>query len=234
MLNTGNSRNHPPLSTNRNSLSRALLQPSLESQPQSLAAMLLEQSLSTRHKVFLSYYHKQDQCYKDRFEKLFGNQFINKSVKTGDINADTSDPYIKRLIQEGYLSDASVVVVLCGQNTWGRKHVDWEISGGLNTKLKGNSGLVGILLPTHPSFHENECNPATIPERLRHNIESGYAKLYNWTEDVDQIKEIIENAFQGRKNGDLINNSKIQMQRNTATSDKTIIDRFYGETNGYE
>lgn len=40
-------------------------------------------SFNTRHKVFISYYHEDDQKYKDNFEKLFKDIFINKSVQDG-------------------------------------------------------------------------------------------------------------------------------------------------------
>ena len=71
----------------------------------------------TRHKVFLSYYHQDDEYYRQHFETMFGKLFINKSVKPGDINTDVSADYIKRLIQEGYISDSSVLIVLVGKNT---------------------------------------------------------------------------------------------------------------------
>lgn len=102
----------------------------------------------TKHKVFISYYHHDDQYFKHVFEGSFGHMFTNKSVEPGDIATDNSDEYIKRLIQEDYISDSSVVLVLVGRNTKSRKHVDWEISAGLNKKVNGYSGLVGILLPT--------------------------------------------------------------------------------------
>ena len=94
------------------------------------------QNKDTRHKVFISYYHKDDQPYKDAFEKAFSHFFINKSVQDGDINTDVSTEYIKQLIQKDFITDASVLVVLFGPNTWGRKHVDWEISAVLNKKLE--------------------------------------------------------------------------------------------------
>lgn len=74
-----------------------------------------------KHKVFISFYHKDDEKYRDEFEELFGHLFISKSVNDGDIDEDNSDEYIKHLIQEDYISDASVVLVLCGPNTWKRK-----------------------------------------------------------------------------------------------------------------
>lgn len=191
--------------------------------------------LPTKRKLFISYYHRQDQNFKDRFEQLFGTTFINKSVQNGDINTDVGDEYIKRLIQSSdYLRDASVLVVLCGENTWGRKHVDWEISGALNQKVGGYSGVLGILLPSHPGFNENKYEENSIPRRLLENIQSGYATIYRWTEDSIEMKRRIEEAFNKKKDYALIKNSSSQMQRNTATCQKSLVEKFYGETSGYE
>ena len=33
-----------------------------------------------KHKVFISYYHDEDQCYKNEIEENFGHLFISKSV----------------------------------------------------------------------------------------------------------------------------------------------------------
>ncbi|GIX40489.1 MAG: hypothetical protein KatS3mg129_0222 [Leptospiraceae bacterium] len=100
-----------------------------------------ESKKDTRHKVFINYYHKEDEYYRNRFEELFGHLFINRSVKPGDIDTDVSTEYIKRLIQEDYISDISVLVVLVGSKTYCRKHVDWEISAALMKKVGGYSGL---------------------------------------------------------------------------------------------
>lgn len=35
------------------------------------------------------------------------------------------------------IEDSSVLVVLAGPYTWGRKHADWEISAALNKKVGG-------------------------------------------------------------------------------------------------
>lgn len=83
--------------------------------------------MGTRHKVFISYHHA-DQRYKDALVKMLGTDVIHKSVGDGDISIDVSAEYIKRLIQEDFLRDASVCIVLVGRETHKRKHVDWEIS----------------------------------------------------------------------------------------------------------
>ena len=77
-----------------------------------------------KRKVFVSYYHKDDQKYKNYIDNNFKDIMINKSVMDNDIDSDNSDEYIKRLIRENYISDSSVVVVLVGRNTKTRKHVD--------------------------------------------------------------------------------------------------------------
>lgn len=83
----------------------------------------------TRRKTFVSYYHRDDQTYRKRFENLFGDLIVSKSVEYGDIDSDNSDEYIRQLIQKEYLSDTTVLVVLLGNKTKCRKHIDWEIAG---------------------------------------------------------------------------------------------------------
>ena len=167
------------------------------------------------HKVFISYYHKDDEYYKNRFDELFGHLFIGKSVEPGDIDTDVSTEYIKRLIQEDYLKDASVLIVLVGQKTYCRKHVDWEISAAIGKEVGGHSGLLGLLLPTYPGYGENKYDPDTIPARLNDNLKSEYAKLYKWTENGEEMKRWTEEAFENRINeADSTDNSSLQLQRN--------------------
>ncbi len=163
----------------------------------------------TKHKVFISYYHHDDEKYKIQFEKLFGDLFINKSVEPGDINSDNKDEYIKRLIRENYISDSSVIIVLIGPKTLCRKHVDWEIYAGLYK----NAGLVGLILPEHINYGEKNYQIGTMPKRFEDNLKSKYAKVWDWTENRNQIKNIIEKTFVNR-NPKLKNNSRKQMQRN--------------------
>lgn len=168
-----------------------------------------------KHKVFISYYHKEDQGYKEDFETLFGDIFINKSVGDGDIDDDLSADYIKRLIQKGYLTDTSVLVVLVGENTYKRKHVDWEISAALSKKVGGYSGLVGLCLPTHPNYGNDKYSPDIVPPRLVDNLKSGYAKFCDWTTSEETIQEIIEDAFNARiDRKDKIDNSREQFKKN--------------------
>lgn len=168
-------------------------------------------------KTFISYYHKQDQAYKEAFERLFGHLYTNKSVGHGDIDIDLSTEYIKRLIQRDYITDTSVLIVLVGPKTYCRKHVDWEISAALNSKVGGVSGLVGILLPTFPLYN-NTYKYDDLPPRLADNVKTGYAKVYSWSElctSEEYVKDAVKDAFEARKTrSDKVDNSRLQFVNN--------------------
>lgn len=171
----------------------------------------------TKRKTFVSYYHHDDQDHRVKFENLFGDLVVSKSVDDGDIDSDNSDEYIKQLIQKEYLSDTTVLVVLVGPKTKCRKHCDWEIAGAISTRIGGNSGLIGILLPSHPDFGtDKKYNSDNLPKRLAANLESGYAKLYDWTDDRVIMQGWIEAAFKGKNDTEkLVNKAIPQMQKNT-------------------
>lgn len=165
----------------------------------------------TKHKLFISYYHNDDEYYRNKFEKLFGDLFVNKSVKLGDIDDDLSTDYIKRLIRENYISDTSVVVVLVGKNTYCRKHVDWEISAG----LLNDTGLIGLALPSHSSYKKDKYSKEDVPPRLVDNLESEYASFHDWTENRSTMVNWIEKAFENKsKMKDKKVNSRKQMKNN--------------------
>ena len=172
----------------------------------------------TKRKTFLSYYHKDDQLYKNYFENLFGDLMINKSVQDGDIDSDNSDGYIKQLIQKEYLCDTTILVVLIGNNTKHRKHVDWEISGALNYKVGDHcAGLLGVVLPSHPDYNKpkNHLDKSNYPKRFIENYESGYAVMIDWTENRIFMQNAIEKAFKLRSESGKRRNAIPQMKKNT-------------------
>ncbi len=167
-----------------------------------------------KHIVFISFHHK-DWMWKIRFEAMFGHLFINRSIKLGGIASDISDQYIKRLIQEGHIMGSSVLVVLVGPETYCRKHVDWEIAAALSKKVGSYSGLVGILLPNHPDYLKPSYDSNIVPPRLVDNLQSEYAKLYDWTNDKNLLAEWIELAFKSRvSDADKIQNWRLQFKHN--------------------
>jgi hypothetical protein len=170
-----------------------------------------------KRKVFVSYYHHDDQDYRERFENLFGDLVVSKSVNDGDIDSDNSAGYIKELIQKEYLLDTTVLIVLIGAKTRHRKHVDWELAGALNYKVGDKyAGVLGLFLPSHPNCGSDKDTPDLVPRRLSANFESGYAIARDWTDDRVVMQGYIEKAFDKRSESDKIVNLTIpQMQRNT-------------------
>jgi hypothetical protein len=140
-------------------------------------------------------------------------------VGDGDINTDVSTEYIKQLIQKGFLSDTTVLVVLIGNKTKCRKHVDWEISGALNYKVGNNyAGLLGLILPNHPDYGTPKATYNLMPARLADNFKSKYAIIRDYTTDRVELQEYIEAAFQNRNSNldDKINSRK-QLKINTCS-----------------
>lgn len=106
-----------------------------------------------RHKVFISYYHADDQDYKNHLiDMKDGSQsiFDDYSVHENEVN-DTglTDEQVRRIIRKDYIQDATVLVLLCGQNTKHRKHIDWEIHAAMyDSDVNPKMGILVINLPS--------------------------------------------------------------------------------------
>lgn len=112
-----------------------------------------------RHKVFISYYHKDDQFYADALRKMecynpsLGKRqsiFDDYSVREKEID-DEGRPAesIRRIIRDEYIRDATVLIVLCGKHTKERKYVDWEIHASMyNSDINPKMGILVINLPS--------------------------------------------------------------------------------------
>ncbi|MGB7815659.1 MAG: TIR domain-containing protein [Methylotenera sp.] len=152
-----------------------------------------------RHKVFVSYHHANDQLYKNYFEGLFANHhdiLISNSVQIGEINPLLNAETVRQKIRDEYLRDSTVTVVLIGSQTWQRKHVDWEIASSIRQTLHSSrSGLIGIILPTYPRTNYQSYDGYTIPPRLQKNQECGFAKIYNWSDNAQDVQSWIHEAF---------------------------------------
>ena len=158
-------------------------------------------------KVFISYYHEDDEEYKDRLVQALDSKAIDKSVSPGDIH-DKNLPLdeIRRRIRDYHIADATVTIVLIGPCTWQRKHVDWEISASLIHRRKNpRCGLLGLLLPPHPDYQirPEGRNSRLIPPRLARNIggSNPFAIIYDWPRNGVSKKVLpkIHKAFQRRK-----------------------------------
>ena len=157
-------------------------------------------------KVFISYYHKDDQQYKDRLIQALESKAIDNSVSPGDIH-DENLPLdeIRRRIRDDHIADATVTIVLIGPCTWQRKHVDWEISASLIHKPNNpRCGLLGLLLPAHQDYGKKpkNRNARLIPQRFACNIggDQPFAVIYDWPKNGLSKKMFpkIHTAYQRR------------------------------------
>ena len=139
-----------------------------------------------RHKVFISYYHRIDQEYKNRLSQALRGKAVDFSVSVGDIQEEGLHiDEIRRRIRDDHIADATVTIVLIGPCTWKRKHVDWEISASLIERPNNpRCGLIGLLLPTHDDYEKEPegRNLRLMPPRLADNIDGDdpFAVVYKW------------------------------------------------------
>lgn len=180
--------------------------------------------MTTKHKTFISYHHANDEQYKIAFKKIFADIhdiIVPWDVEIGDIDPNVKTDTIRRKIRDEYLRDSTVTVVLIGSQTWQRRHVDWEIYSSLrNTNANPRSGLVGILLPTHPNFNSPNFNPKIIPPRLYDNLLNGFAKLYDWNTNPASVERWIHEAFLNRDNPNILPNLQRELFKNNRTGNQ--------------
>lgn len=146
-----------------------------------------------RHKVFISYYHADDQFYKNKLINMkeytyngIQSIFEDCSVHENEIDdRGLSSERIRQIIRDDYIREATVLILLCGKNTKRRKHIDWEIHAAMfDTQLNPKMGILVINLPSiNQSIRagENEDKPLVSPYgcnwtflRTRQEYESYY------------------------------------------------------------
>jgi len=173
------------------------------------------------HNIFISYHHANDQFYKDELIKINSiyRIFRNYSVDLGEISDLLPHHSIRAKIRDEYLRDSTVTIILVGLDTWGRKHIDWELyssmyDGAVNKK----SGIIVIFLPStgvytcnvghgliekqqiypeHQSWTsldraEYESRYQLMPDRIIDNLvrKDSYISIIPWQKIVDNPENL--------------------------------------------
>jgi hypothetical protein len=158
--------------------------------------------------IFVSYHHGGDRYYYDLSSKIFCEQLDVIHDNSPERAIDSDDPtYVQRRLRENHIGGSSCTFVLVRGKTWGRKHVDWEISDTLEKK----HGLIGVQLPTAPILG---LDSVRAPERLADNVRTSYALWIHWNELMQNpaaLPDLIEQA--NAKSALLIKNSRTRRQR---------------------
>lgn len=143
-------------------------------------------------KVFISFYNKDIEAKQKLLQLNNQHQiFVDGSVDTGDITDDLTDETIRLKIRDEYLRDSSVTIVLFGNETSRRKHVDWEIGSSMIDSIKSKkSGIIVIILDSLIS----ENNSLIPTEKIRkmvspETLESQWIKDWRVKENYDFLGE---------------------------------------------
>lgn len=198
----------------------------------------------TKHNVFISYHHKNDQTFKEELLKLNREYgiFIDQSVYTGDIDETLEAQVIREKIRDEYLRDSTVTILLVGTETKNRKHIDWELYSSMyDGKINKKSGILVINLPTikssiHAAHGEQEYYPGTswttlkyryeyeerhpfLPERIIDNLLNPKAKISvtNWDIIKDNpsfLYELIDKTFNSKNTNDY--DLSMEMRKNNS------------------
>jgi MTH538 TIR-like domain (DUF1863) len=156
-----------------------------------------------KRRVFISYHHGGDRAYYDEFSERFCAQYelFHDNSPEREIDSDNAD-YTRWRLSEKHIHNTSSTIVLIGQNTWGRRFVDWEI----DITLEKRHGLLGILLPRRLGLLGW---PTVPPPRFEDNLVSSYASLYSWNDIIANpfaLKRAVDLAIS--RSARLINNER--------------------------
>jgi len=163
--------------------------------------------MTKKQKVFLSYVHtgklstvtdKNDAEYKNDFVKMYLN---DENITISSFLEDELDV------------SSTVTIVLIGNDTLVQKYVLDEISFSLDTSLdKTKNGVLGIILPSYTGKLSNGLFPYygqvklenssycidenILPEEMSSNIKSGSIKLYDWSNNPNEVEKWIHEAYE--------------------------------------
>jgi hypothetical protein len=158
-----------------------------------------------KRNVFISYHHGREQTVVDEFVEAFSEDYEVFTDSSLERAADSDDvDYLGQVCRDA-IKGTSVTIVIIGKRTGDRKFVDWEIYDTLEMK----HGLVGISRP------DLAAADASLPERLKDNRKSGYAKWYRYPDTVSGLRAIIDEAFAADKSK--IDNTRPLIVRNKSS-----------------
>lgn len=130
-------------------------------------------------RVFISYYHKNDQGYKNELITLNKqyHMFIDNSVDIGDIDDEyMTDEQIRVKIRDEYIKDSDVLILLCGRNSKHRKHIDWELHAAMyKSDIKEPIPIIVLNLPSarNGTRKTNDLEKGIIERQANYSV--------NWT-----------------------------------------------------
>ncbi len=157
-----------------------------------------------KRRVFISYHHQGEQRVVDGFVETFSDDYEVFTDNSLERAADSEDTEYLNQVCRDAINGTSVTIVMIGKQTGCRKFVDWEI----RHTLYREHGLVAI---SRPDLTDSD---ACLPDRLKDNRSSGFAKWYTYPTSASGLKSIIDEAYDADKSK--INNSRAKKSRNSS------------------
>jgi hypothetical protein len=150
-----------------------------------------------RHRTFVCY-HAADRDEVRAFVDFFDHGqdvllYHEASVESDQqvLTSHDADSMMAR-IRTHYLADSIVTLVLVGRCTWAARTVDWSIRASLLPAGPGPNGLFAVVLPSAGSN-------VRLPLRLQMNLSSGYARIYPYTTNLNQLGHYLHTAYHMRE-----------------------------------
>lgn len=200
-----------------------------------------------RHKVFVSYYHKDDQDYKNHLINL--QEFNPKTLNLQSIFDDYSvheneiddtgltSEQVRKIIRDEYIKEATVMILLCGGNTKTRKHIDWEIHAAMfNTDKNPKLGIVVVNLPgTNQACRKSDNSEKDIINPNGNWITVKTRKEYEDLYPSMPIR-IIDNFESGITDDKIVSITVVNWDRiyNNISALKTLIDNAFNRSRSRE
>ncbi|MDE3075719.1 MAG: TIR domain-containing protein [Chloroflexota bacterium] len=148
-----------------------------------------------RYRCYLSFDHQDEspaRAFIEEFDPRQEYLFTRKETVPNYILSSTDPAFVAQRMRQYFLLESTVTIVLVGKATWTQRSVEAELLGSL---YRANglqpSGLVAIRL-LHRSI------TLKLPERLRLNLDSGYARFHLYPDNPLELSAWIEDAHKRR------------------------------------
>jgi hypothetical protein len=173
-------------------------------------------NVKNNKKIFISYVRNDSEKYINKIKKKLIDMQFDPITEMVNLAKKYDDQGIRTIIRDKYMKDCDYVLVLLSENSWKRKHIDWEISAALrDSEFNPRKAVVTVFMPSYGEMFIR--NNSKTPQRLIGNIKRGYIQTvtYNQFLTTNSI-DVFEKAYEILKNGAIlpINNMPLR-RRNT-------------------
>lgn len=154
-------------------------------------------------RIFLSYHRADSRALRKIRYKLLELGYQVYSVPEDTDFSGMHNEHISTMILQ-HMEDCDIVLVLVGENTYSRPHVDREIHAALSGGVRVRKGVIAVFLESR-SDSISSINQSTYPTRLLRN--NNYVVSVTNSALMEKLPMLLNQAIQNRNNASLsVNN----------------------------